>query len=284
MDEQAQVGRSRRALLAGAAGAAAAMVVESLGRPAPALAESAMMTNVTNHAANQTSIDSPQTADSTAVFAAYPTDTKARIYALFGETKSPAGYGVYGYSAVDGVGIEGRSAVSTGVIGLSGPDEVAPIDGTGVYGRGTKVGVRALGTGQGSTGIIGQAPGTGVFGYSSQSPTGAGVSGQADFGVGVAATSTAGTALKVTGKARFNRSGRVSVARNRAYVDVDLTALGGLGAKALCFANLAYPRSGVYVRAVRPNYPGTGKMRIYLNKVASTTASTSLSWLVLEGE
>jgi hypothetical protein len=38
---------------------------------------------------------------------------------------------------------------------------------------------------------------------------------------------------------------------------------------------------GVYVAAVRPNYPVTGKARIYLNKVASTTASTAVGWLVV---
>jgi hypothetical protein len=32
---------------------------------------------------------------------------------------------------------------------------------------------------------------------------------------------------------------------------------------------------------VRPNYPATGKFRIYLNKVASASEQTALAWFVL---
>jgi hypothetical protein len=288
-----EAGRSRRALLAGAAGAVAAVAVEALARPAPVVAESAMMTNVVNHGLNQTSIDSPQTTDSSAVFAAYGTDATHRVYALFGETASSNGFGVYGYSGVDGVGVEGHSVVSTGVIGVSGTNEYSPIDGHGVIGRGKYVGVRGTG---GSTGVQGETSegngfgvaghalglnGTGTIGFA-YATGGVGVLGQANAGTGVVAASSGGTALKVSGKARFDRSGRASVLKNKSSVDVDLTSRGGINSTALCFANLAYPRTGVYVRAVRPNYPSTGRMRIYLNKVASTTASTPLSWLVLE--
>ena len=40
--------------------------------------------------------------------------------------------------------------------------------------------------------------------------------------------------------------------------------------------------SGVSIAAVRTNYPVAGKARIYLTKVASTTASTSVGWFVAE--
>ncbi len=45
------------------------------------------------------------------------------------------------------------------------------------------------------------------------------------------------------------------------------------------FANLLAYRSGVSVAAVRPNYPSTGKLRIYLNKAIAS--NTYLPWLVL---
>jgi hypothetical protein len=280
VDEQAQVGRSRRALLAGAAAALAGMAAGALGRPAPAWAASVpMLTEVDNQTITQTGVKSDQTTTNSAVLAAYSLASSARVYALFGQALSPSAFGVYGYTESKGTAIEGRSTEGIGVVGVVSPSEVVGIPwGTGVGGYGPKIGVS------------GSGPGTGVAGYGAIGVSGAssavggfGVVGDAVKGVAIRAVSSEGTALKVEGKARFNRSGRVSVVKNRAYVDVDLTAMGGLSGTSLCFANLAYPRSGVYVRAVRPNYPATGKMRIYLNKVASTTRSTPLSWLVLEG-
>jgi hypothetical protein len=38
-------------------------------------------------------------------------------------------------------------------------------------------------------------------------------------------------------------------------------------------------RAGVYVAAVRPNYPSAGMFRIYLNK--AVTSATNVAWLVL---
>jgi hypothetical protein len=280
-----------------------------------------MMTERNNPAELQTSISSGQADQSSAVFASYGNHPSGRVYALFGQTESPAGFGVYGYSEKGGVGVEGRSDTNAGVVGVSGAAEVGhSLAATGVYGNGTSNGVRGQSaTGVGVVGVVSPAQviipaiGVGVHGYgpaigvqgvapSSGDPgvgvvgsgrvgvrgradavDGFGVQAESANGVGLRAVSTGGTALRVEGKARLSRSGRASVPRNRAYVDVDLTALGGLDTKSLCFANLAYPRSGVYVRAVRPNYPAAGKMRIYLNKVASTSAATQLSWLVLEG-
>jgi hypothetical protein len=297
--------RSRRALLVGAAAAAVGVAAGALGRPAPAwAAQTQMLTEANNTAASQTSLTSGQTGDSSAVFAAYSTATTERIYSLFGQTASSHGYGMYGYSSVDSVGVEGHSALGTGVVGVAGSGETHAPGGVGVYGSGTFDGIFGEGQHSGVTGnspqigLRGSGQDAGVFGTAtaigvsgmgkvgvrglSPEQAGTGVEGTASSGTGMHALSTAGTALKVDGKARFNRSGRASVARNRAYVDVDLTALGGISGSSLCFANLAYPRSGVWIRAVRPNYPATGKMRIYLNKVASTSASTQLSWLVLE--
>lgn len=74
------------------------------------------------------------------------------------------------------------------------------------------------------------------------------------------------------------RVGRATVLKGRAYVDVDLRGKGGLGLNPRCFAELQTYRSGVWVTAVRPNYPVTGKLRIYLNKAAPK--ATYVAWNV----
>jgi hypothetical protein len=81
----------------------------------------------------------------------------------------------------------------------------------------------------------------------------------------------------VLGKARFSRSGRATVAAGKKQVTVTVT--GGLSGTPLCFANLTSYRAGVYVTAARPNYPASGKLRIYLNR--PVTSSTYVAWLVL---
>jgi hypothetical protein len=88
------------------------------------------------------------------------------------------------------------------------------------------------------------------------------------------------TGIRAEGHVDFpDRSGRISIPTGKAYVDVDLQAKGGLSGTPLCFANLLSYRSGVYVAAVRPNYPVAGKLRIYLNK--AVTSSVYVSWMVL---
>jgi hypothetical protein len=116
----------------------------------------------------------------------------------------------------------------------------------------------------------------GVFG---KTTIGQGVRGQATSGVAVRATASSGYALFTTGKVKLDRSGRALVAANRTYVDV--TVPGGVASTALGFATLQTSRSGVYVAAVRPAYPTASQMRIYLNKVASTSSSTPVAWMVL---
>jgi hypothetical protein len=92
-----------------------------------------------------------------------------------------------------------------------------------------------------------------------------------------------GTALLVRGKVRLERSGRATVLAGRASVDIDLRPrdlpFHGLEGTPLCFANVMGYRPGVFVTNVRPNYPGTGRIRIYLNRRASS--DTFVAWFVL---
>jgi hypothetical protein len=103
--------------------------------------------------------------------------------------------------------------------------------------------------------------------------------GTSDGGIGVQAISIAGHALHVDGRAWFSRSGRASVAAGRSYVDVSVS--GALDKDASVLAVLQSRRTGVYVAGVRKNYPTAGKARIFLNKVASTSSSTVVAWLVI---
>lgn len=107
---------------------------------------------------------------------------------------------------------------------------------------------------------------------------GAGVLGRSNTAnaVGVRAHADLGVALRVEGPASFSRSGRVSVPAGKKFVDVTVT--GGLSSAANVLATLQTHRSGVWVEACRRNYPSSGKVRIYLNKVASAHHSTSLAW------
>lgn len=155
-------------------------------------------------------------------------------------TNEGDGIGVAGMSE-SGHGIEGTSTAGMGVVGTSGT-------GTGVLGN----------TDNGGFGVHGHSDGPGV---------------------GVYATTDVGTALEVVGKARFNRSGRASIPAGKSWVDVDLSAKGGLHGTPLCFATLTSYRAGTWVVAVQPNQPSSGWLRIRLNRAVTT--STWVAWVVL---
>jgi hypothetical protein len=167
-----------------------------------------------------------------------------------------------------------RGTEASRVITGSNPDY-----GTGVLGISTD-GIGVEGSSQRGSAVLGVSEtGTGVTGHVTLS--GVGVHGHSfsDGGTGVLASAEAGTALRVSGRARFSRSGRVSIPAGKSVVDVDLAPLGGLSGTPLCFANLTSHRPGTWVVAVRPNDPSTGKLRIYLNR--AVTSATFAVWLVL---
>jgi hypothetical protein len=123
------------------------------------------------------------------------------------------------------------------------------------------IAVRGVGLDHESTGVEGRATnveGTGVLAVNDEEGFGLFVHGKVGLG---------------------SRSGRASILAGRSYVDFDLRSKGGLTGTPLCFATLRSYRPGVYVAAVRANYPSSGKARIYLNKAVSST--TNVSWFVL---
>ena len=240
---------------------------------------------------------------------------------VFGQANAPFGFGVEGWAAAasgvcvgvdggsasgDGIGVRGHSSAdSVGVFGftrsLGGPLPEVPTNPIGVYAlarQTTGAGVVGLNDASGAgvvglsgasstlpafrekTGVYGEAnQDSGAFGVFGKSTVGQGVRGEATSGTGVRAVSATGKALDVTGKFVLNRSGIAQIPANATFVDVAVP--GGIAATSMVLATLQLARSGVYVRAARPAWPVAGKLRIDLNKAASTTASTPVAWMVL---
>lgn len=247
----------------------------------------------------------------------HATSGTGTTYGVFGRSDSAGGYGVGGYAptsapgaagvrgtSVGGAGVSGTSTTGVGVVGSSsggaGVQGYSAIsygvagtsdDASGVYGQSSgpaQAGVFGMATGVG-IGVEGVATDsifrpsptrTGVFGYSDTDVTAVGVRGQSPNGTGVLAITDSGTALEVTGRTRFSRSGKATVPKNQNYVDI--TVSGGFGTHSVVHATIQTYRSGVAVAAVRKDYPSAGKARIYLTKVASTTGNTYVGWLVTE--
>jgi hypothetical protein len=189
---------------------------------------------------------------------------------------APVSPGVQGFGTI---GVYGSSNASVGVFGKSGTGSPGTPDKTGVYGYAAQdASARGvLGQSMEGNGVRGAATtGQGVHG---EATSGQGIHGEATTGVGVKAVASSGVALDVDGPAVFSRSGRASVPAGAQRVDV--TVPGGLDSNANVLATLQIRRGKVHVVAARPNYPSSGKVRIYLSDVASTTAATPLAWFVL---
>lgn len=280
---------SRRALLLASVGGAAALLAQALGRPLSIRAADG---------------DAMQVGGEYLGDSVTQITTSSGVNAIAGV--SDTGAGLSG-SAGSGSGVVGAADTGIGVVGtanggpliLSAPKRLgrlnardlglhqldATTEGVGVRGE--------SGTGLGVFGVTSSGAYAGVFGRSDDAGIGVvgssavvGVLGSADDnnGVGVygSGASVAGYAFAADGKAAFRRSGKASVLKNRTSVDVDLRTNGGLNSFSLCFAVMQTSRSGTWVRNVRANYPIAGKMRIYLNKVASTTSSSTVAWIVMD--
>jgi hypothetical protein len=177
--------------------------------------------------------------------------------------------------ATEQVGVQGRCDISSNSAGVLGESLV----GAGVVGDTSDgYGVVGLGYygvyGSGSAGVVGDVDGgTGVQGWS-----GVDFAPEPATQVGVwAGAETGRTALQVSGVARFNRSGKATVAVGAASVAV--TVAGGITSTSFGIASPQTNRAGYYVQAVVPTV-ATGQIRIYLNK-AVTTSAISVGWMVV---
>ena len=244
--------RTRRAILAAALGASAATVATALTAPAAL-------------AANGDAVTVGGSFTGTTGTQLTSTGTGGPVLSLIAD--NTAFWGVWVHANA------GTGIVTQGKSGLSATANDANGYGVSAYNPGGTA-VMAQST-DGSAVYAMSSTSMGVYGTSSSAQ---GVYGDSNNGVGVYARSVANVALQVDGKAVFSRSGRVSILKGKTYVDVSMAAHGGIASTALCFAHLTVYRTGVWVAAVRPNYPA-GKMRIYLNK--AITATTYISWIVM---
>jgi len=280
---------TRRTLLGAGLGALVATIAASLGRPQSAKATDGdpvtigydVTTTIPTTLQNRVNDNEVIVAKSVAVGGG-GTGGGAAIH---GDSES--GRGVWGTTR-SGNGVEGRSATHLGVYGFAN-------SGDGVHGysgSGDGVSGYADAAGNGKAGLRGLANTDQSYGAFAENLIAgtkgslggpkAGVVGQAPDAlgfVGVAATAgDAATALSVTGRAQFSRSGRASVPSGRSYVVVNVP--GGLSGASLAVATPMLNRAGVYVQSAVPD-PNSGQIRINLNKVASSSSSTPIAWFVI---
>lgn len=233
--------RSRRSLLAAAAGAAGAFAATAaLPLTAAAADPNDVVLGAPNASVTLTSIT--QATDAVVAFKAKTATTGAA--GLVGSTGDETFIstdtsltGVYGWAPASASDV----TFSAGVWGDS--------DDVGTYGSGT-VGVR----GDGLVGVIG-------------------VGGTGGIGIRAIGASATEVGLAVEGKVRFSRSGRSTIRAGRSSIRVNLA---GVSTGSRVFAVLHSNRSGRYVRAVVPT---TGYFTIYLNTTVSS--STYVAWFVL---
>ena len=279
--------RSRRDVLGAAIGGAAALAAATIVRPIAARAAStAVMTEVDNPSAAETSITNSDSSDTAVAFRGTVTDIGV---GLKGETQGGAGVlgtseggslGVAGFSG-DPNGYPGVTGIGAGVFGSYGPPVSDPSAANpGVLGTGNLAGVWGAGplgvVGVGAPAIVGFGDGlgppgqfgAGVYGFAGETPP------EPPNNVGVwAGADPGGYALQVVGRAKFSRSGRTAVSAGKSS---KIVLISGLTSSNLVIATLQTHRTGVYITAAVPT---TGRFTLYLNK--SVTATTYFAWLVL---
>lgn len=243
MSSDANVPRSRRALLAAAAGSAAA-VAASAALPLTAAAAPANM---------QTEQDNPTIAETSV------TQSAAGQVAFKARTTTTDRAGLLG-STGDETNINTAFTGFTGVYGWSSTAGSANAFGTGVWGDSEDVGSY----GSGFVGVRGD----GFIGMVAAGEPG---------GIGLRAFGGTGTgldvALEVFGKVKFSRSGRNTIAAGRSSLRINLV---GVTAASRIFAVLHSNRASRYVRAVVPT---TGSFTVYLNTTVSS--NTFVAWFVI---
>jgi hypothetical protein len=299
--------RSRRAVLGAALGGVAAVAAQSLASPLSAAAASGdpaligaentgdAPTSFENTDAGETSLAAVHSGDGTGIHAtsvtgpaimAISTDATPRdidagpdpshrngIYAAVGDTSSASTVtdeaGVYGFAdlSIGSAGVVGESFQGSGVVGLGD---------TGTAGLGASNGLFGSGTwgayGTGDVGIVGDvnATGVGVYGFAGNAdipnpPTG--------IGVYARAGTTSQLALRVQGRAKFSRSGRVSVSGSTKTVRLS----GASAANTFIVATCQEDAAGVYVRSV---VPANGSFKIHLSKKPSK--AVTVGWIAFE--
>ena len=280
--------RSRRHLLAAAAGGLAALAAQAFGRPLPARAVDGDYVRVGWARTGTATTSIANTTDDSVVFQA--TSTAGGI-AVVGNSTSY--FGVQGVST-SSIGVDGQSDTWYGVRGVSGTQ-------TGVYGYSEAPDEAAtVGHNNGeSTGVLGfsgipwttlpAAPAkTGVYGYAHQdgaargvwgrSAAGQGVRGQATSGTGGYFTATTGVALQTSGRVRFGgAAGLATIASGSASKVVTPGVPIAADSKVLATMQTSAGGTRTIHRVVRD--PAAGHFTIYLT--AAATQDCTVAWFVI---
>jgi hypothetical protein len=254
--------RTRRAVLGAAIGGAAAVAATSIRPLAANAVEPPVLLGVANTATTPTSVENTDPGEvSLAGTSASGTGIKGVSTDSTESTFPDNSYrtGVYGT-----VGDTSLASVNTDETGTYGYSDVS-FGSAGVWGESVQ-GIGVVGSGDwavyglaGSAGVVGDATsaGVGVVGFSGDTQLPALPAG---VGVFAAAGSTTQTALQVSGKVKFSRSGRVSSTSTATYKKVTMS---GVTSSSYVIATLQTSVTGCYVRAVVPT---TGSFTIYLSK------------------
>jgi hypothetical protein len=250
---------SRRAMLGMAAGAAAATAIGALVRPEVVEAANGDTVKVGGAFDGTAATQITSTADAIRGITTNTVNQSGVVALATGTTGDTFGAWCRNDSNA-GVGVKGTATAGTGptrgVWGAAASSAAWPNMAVGVLGDATAT----TGNGVGVWGTGFSAAGAGVVGLNL----------------------AGGLATLSWGKAGFSRAGTASVPKKKYYVDINLSALGGISTKTAIYAVLQAYHPGVAIAAVRPNYPSANKARIYLTKVASKTAATKLAWHAFE--
>jgi len=295
--EPDRIGRSRRRLLAGAAGALGLLAGETIGRPTPAHAgtDGDVVLGATNTTGSLTTIDTSGSGSTTlSLFAAGGNSLQAQNGGPFPSVSaintavSGGSSGLFGGSS-SGEGVYAQSGFSNGtspgktrngVHGVTDSTTDAAVWGEAVSGGfGVAGSTKSHGV-QGAAGVWGDnlATGPGVLGVSQGGP---GVIGVTSGGTGVLAENISGDgghALRVIGAASFSRSGHATITAPHATATVIVP--GGLVTSALVFALLQTSAPGLFVSAAVPSH-SKGTVTIHLNKAPARRHPVKVAWFVV---
>ena len=268
--------RSRRALLLGAIGGAAALAAGALGRPTPAWAGNG--DPITIGAENTgTSLTLLTRTAGDAFIGSTAATASAGVVGLH-TGGANGGYGVRGStSSTVGIGVLGVAGAATGLgTGVSG-SSLSPT-GTGVYGDNSTT----SGLSSGVTGHSASSSGRGVIGRASSS-TGTDAIGVEGFtnsaaGAGVKAINNAGgVALRVQGQVTFSSAGLAIIPAGSRFA-----AIGpgiNITAQSKVLATLqSSPGGTTTIHRVYPN-PSTDTVTIFLT--ANATQNCTVAWFVI---
>lgn len=246
-----------RAGLATAAGAAALTALDE--QRANAATGGSFLLGETNDASSATTLKTTPGTIGFSQLMSLDASTNITVSAL-DVTGPPDGNAINGHVAGAGSGVAGSSASGPGLTGSSST-------GVGVVGTSTNNdAVHGTATANGKTGVLGTdtstTGGTGVYGTSAN-------------GVGVHASSGGGTALSVSGKVHFSRSGHATVASGTKTKTVTVSTMTS---SSLVLVTLQNTATGIYIAGA---VPASGKFTVHLNNAAPT--NMKFAWFILSG-